>query len=295
MSALTPVQLIDGLWVKREDLHSGPFGVNGAKFRACQHLIGRATRAGATRVISAASVLSPQNAMAAVVAAKFGLPCTVIIGGSKPETAIRHTSIQIATELGADIVHVPVGYNPYLQSFAGKFAEKTPGAYWLRYGITTPEGARPNELRAFHQTGADQVANLPNSVRTLVVPFGSGNSAASVLYGLSRRCPAALERVFLIGIGPDRLPWLFERLAAMGAQCPVPVERIDLHGSGYARYSDRMPETLGGIAMHPTYEGKVVRYLNQHAGELPWWRERDGSTCLWIVGGPLPRPAKAAA
>jgi hypothetical protein len=75
----------------------------------------------------------------------------------------------------------------------------------------------------------------------------------------------------------------------------VTIERIDLHGSGYARYGDRMPATLGGIAMHPTYEGKVVRYLNQHAGELPWWRERDGSTCLWIVGGPLPRPVKAAA
>lgn len=56
----------------------------------------------------------------------------------------------------------------------------------------------------------------------------------------------------------------------------------------YARYADRMPATEDGITMHPTYEGKVVRYLNEQAPE--WWTRRDGTTCLWIVGGPLGRP-----
>lgn len=287
MVALTPVQLRNGMLYKREDLHTLPSGVNGAKLRACQHLIENARAKGATRVISAASVLSPQNAMATTVAAENGMRATVILGGSKPETAINHPAIRIAAAYGADIVHVPVGYNPYLQKFARELTERTPGAYWLQYGITTPKGAPLEEVKAFHRTGGDQVANLPDEVRTLVIPFGSGNSAAGVLYGLNYlRRPTALEEIILVGIGPDRRDWLSERLGALGVGYPVRMEHLDLHGTGYASYGDKMPETLDGIVMHPTYEGKVVRYLDKHRPD--WWTRRDGTTCLWIVGGPLP-------
>ena len=40
-----------------------------------------------------------------------------------------------------------------------------------------------------------------------------------------------------------------------------------------------------GIVFHPTYEGKVIRYLN---GMEPEWWTRDDKTLLWVVGGPLP-------
>jgi hypothetical protein len=60
---------------------------------------------------------------------------------------------------------------------------------------------------------------------------------------------------------------------------------VDLHGSRYASYSDRMPGRADGIVLHPTYEGKVVRYLDEHRPS--WWTRRDGSTALWIVGGPI--------
>ena len=286
MTVLTPVEMRNGRAYKREDLHVLPSGVNGAKLRACQFLIENARKRGATRVISAASVLSPQSAMATAVAAVNGMRTTVVIGGSKPETAIRHPSIRIAAAYGADIVHVPVGYNPYLQKFAGELAGKTPGAYWLQYGITTPPDATLEEIKAFHRTGGDQVVNLPDTIRTLVIPFGSGNSAAGVLYGLNyQRQPSALERIVLVGIGPDRRGWLGDRLKRLGAGYPVPMEHLDLHGTKYAAYGDKMPETRDGIVMHPTYEGKVVRYLDEKKPD--WWMRRDGTTCLWIVGGPL--------
>lgn len=289
MTAPTPVELRGGRWYKREDLYTGPGGVNGAKLRACQHLIGRGAAAGATEVISAASVLSPQNAMAATTAAELGLGCTVIVGGTKPETAPTHPAIAIALAHGARLEYVPVGYNPYLQRAAAQMAADRPGAYWLRYGITTPDGAGPAELAAFHSVGADQVANLPDTIRTLIVPFGSGNTAAGVLYGLATvRRPADLQRVVLVGIGPDRVAWLHRRLDQLGVGLPAPpLEHFDLHGTGFARYGDRMPGTVDGIVLHPTYEGKVVRYLDQHAPA--WWTDRDGTTCLWIVGGPLPK------
>ena len=259
--------------------------MNGAKLRACQHLIGNAAAAGKTRVVSAASVLSPQNAMAATVAAANGMTCTVILGGTKPETAPRHPAVRIAAEAGAGFEFIPVGYNPCLQRAAADATAADAGAYWLRYGITTPPGATVAELAAFHATAGDQTANLPPRTRTLVIPFGSGNTAAGVLYGLSKHAPRELERVVLVGIGPDRRQWLAERLAALDVALPYPIEHIDLHGSGYAAYGDKMPATEDGIVMHPTYEGKVVRWLNEHW--TPWWETRDSTTCMWIVGGPL--------
>ncbi len=199
MTELTPFELRGGRWYKREDLHAGPYGVNGAKLRACEHLIGSAARGGARRVISAASVLSPQNAMASVLAARNGMSCTVVLGGTSPRTALRHRSVQIARDAGAEFEYIKVGYNPALQSAARRLAEADPTAYWLRYGITPPPTASPAELESFHWTAGAQVENLPLGVRTLVVPFGSGNTGAGVLMGLSRfDLMGQLERVVLV-------------------------------------------------------------------------------------------------
>jgi 1-aminocyclopropane-1-carboxylate deaminase/D-cysteine desulfhydrase-like pyridoxal-dependent ACC family enzyme len=289
VTGLTPVELRNGRWYKREDLHTGPAGVNGAKLRACDHLIGAAARTGARRVVSAASVLSPQNAMAAVLARQYGLGCTVVVGGTSPRTAFRHRSMQIARDAGARFEFIGVGYNPALQSHARKLAEADMSAYWLRYGITPPPAATPAELEAFHWTAGAQVENLPLSVRTLVIPFGSGNTGAGVLLGLSRMRALDALRIVLVCIGPDRQAWLKARLASLGVLHPLAPrmywETVDLHGSGYAAYGDLMPRTEDGIVLHPTYEGKVARYLDEHRPD--WWMRRDGTTCLWIVGGPL--------
>lgn len=274
----------DGRWYKREDLCSLPAGVNGAKLRACDHLIRLGVVNGATRVVSAASVLSPQNAMAAVLARRYNLSCTVILGGTSPATAFQHRSPHLAREYGADFDFIRVGYNPALQRRAEDIVKTDRRAYWLQYGITTPPDASARDMRAFHQIAADQVANLPEGIRTLVVPFGSGNTAAGVLMGLNQHRPRSLERVILVGIGPDRRRWLRDRFEFMGVSLPS-FRHLDLHGTGYAQYSDKMPGQADGIVLHPTYEGKVVRYLDEKAPD--WWVRRDSTTCLWIVGGPL--------
>lgn len=281
----SPFDLRGGLFYKREDAYrQGP--VNGAKLRACQHLIEGAKARGAVKVISAASILSPQNAMAAVVAAYNGMSCHVIIGATKPATALKKPAIRIAEAYGAVIHYVPVGYNPYLQARARQMTrEHGPAAYHLPYGITTPPDATPAAIREFLLVGAAALDNMPRAVRTLVVPFGSGNTAAGLLYGLARDMQR-VQRVVLVGIGPSRLEWLEQRLAAVGVRLAgLPVEHIDLHGTGYATYQDKMPEARDGIIFHPTYEGKVVRYLD--AKRPAWWTVRDGSACLFVVGGPL--------
>jgi D-cysteine desulfhydrase len=279
---LTPVELHNGIWLKREDLLRDPVsGVNGAKYRACRYLIGKAKAAGAQRVVSAASVLSPQSAMASVIADQMGLRCTVIVGGTTPDKAILHKAIRIAADHGAEVESIKVGYNPALQGAARKAALE-PGVWRLPYGITTDE-----DVEDFMRVGAPQTMNLPDQIRTLVVPFGSGNTACGVLYGLHDFRPEALEQVVLVGIGPDRLEWAEQRLASVGRTLlPEGVKLIhaQLH-PWFATYGDKMPETWDGITLHPTYEGKVVRFLNTAAPD--YWTRQDGTTCLWIVGGPI--------
>jgi len=286
---LTPVELRGGIHFKREDLYRiEPYGVNGSKLRACQHLMGRAAAKGnILQVVSAQSVLSPQAAMAGVVADQLGLECEIIVGATKPELLSRHRSVQIAMDAGASVRIVPVAYNTALQK-AALDAAQTPGVWRLPYGITTPADAPLEDVEAFLQVGAGQVANLPDEVETLVVPFGSANTACGVLYGLHEDFrPANLRKVVLMEIGPSRRDWASARLESLGRSLVPPdieVEFITLH-EVWASYSDKMPETMEGIVFHPTYEGKMIRWLNLVKPE--WWTRRDGTTAFWIVGGPI--------
>ena len=287
---LTPVEDRDGLLYKREDAYRRPNGVNGSKLRACFHLAAAAQRKGAMEIVSASSVLSPQSAMAATVAQELGMTSVTIVGGTTPEKAVRNKAVRLAQEAGSEIVAGPaVGYNPALQAAARSWVAANPGSWQMPYGITTPEGASQEEINDFLYVGANQVRNLPDQIVDLVLPFGSGNTAAGVLHGLLKfGAPSGLETIRLMTIGPDRRKWLEDRLNKAGtplSEAPFQIDQIYLHPV-FAEYGDAMPETLDGITMHPTYEGKIVRYLN--LVEPEWWTARNGKTLLWIVGGPLP-------
>lgn len=285
MTNLTPVELHAGYWIKREDLHRSPTGVNGAKYRAAQHLAERAALLGSHTIVSAASVLSPQSAISATVAAEYGLKCMIIVGGTTPEKALRHQSIEIARDLGASIHAIKVGYNPALQSAAFRAAD-APGVWRMPYGITTPVEASLRAVEDFVRVGAPQTANLPDDVRTLVLPLGSGNTACGVLYGLHDARPADLRLVVTLGIGPARVDWVRDRLRSLGrtmAPHGIRHEHIQL-SPVWATYGDKMPYKHVEIVMHPTYEGKCWRYLQ--ATRHAWWKP-DDHTAFWVVGGPL--------
>ncbi len=293
LDALTPVEQHAGTYVKREDAFAplGPGGINGSKLRGL--ILMMRNRRDSTCVVTGASVKSPQHSMTAAVARQFDQSTVHVIGGTRPDTAWNRPQVRMAARFGAEFNIIPVGYNTALQSRVRSLALQLKGAV-LPYGIS-PE---PEEVLDFHRLGGLQTANLPD-VDTLVVPAGSCNTLASVLYGLQRERPATLKRVVTVGIGPDRLRWTWDRLAALGVQdgyrynlpsClkRAPIARnylelvhVDPHGEGFSTYEMEMRENLGPIALHPTYEGKVKRYLDTHYPDLLGDR-----ACLWIVGGP---------
>lgn len=270
-------QLVNGIWYKREDLYADPvWGVNGSKFRTWQSVIAGQPNG---HVVVAGSVHAPTVPAVAVAALQAYKGCTVIVGGTTPEKALRHHYIKIAAEADATIRSVPVGYGPALKAAAREF-EANHDNVW---------NVHPENLDAetFLEPVGQQLRDIPK-LRTLIVPLGSGNTTAGILYGLSRYARDLPVEVIFIGIGPDHWDdhvWsLVQRSGAGQIFEDVRMTRIQLH-DWFARYSDRMPETLDGITFHPTYEGKVIRYLN--TTEPDWWTRRNGSVGFWIVGGPF--------
>lgn len=284
---LTPVELRGGRWYKREDANRNAYGVNGSKYRACRHLLTQAMAAGYDHVVSASATASPQSSICATLAEELGMRCTIVVGASKPHTAIKHPNIAIAMAAGAELdTGCRVAYNGTLQPYGARLAEEL-GAYQLPYAISPPASSSLRDVEAFLQVNAPQVVNLPDELETLVLPFGSANTACGIFYGLHDQCPSSLRDIYLMEIGPSRRQWATERLESVGRGLTVPgvrVHFITLH-EVWASYSDQMPETMDGITFHPTYEGKMIRWLNLVRPE--WWLKTDGTVGFWIVGGPV--------
>lgn len=280
LSALTPWEDHNGIIFKRDDkfLPLGQGGIGGSKCRQLIHLMSR-QREGKTHVLSGASVQSPQLCMSAVIGAHYGLPSRLVVY-SKPYTVLRHPSPRISAGFGAHFEYANGPYNPIIQAKVAELAR--PDSLIVKYGITVDHQTVPaEEVLAFHEVGANQVSNMPDTVKRLIMPAGSCNSLVSVLLGLSRDSKN-LAQLFTLGIGPDKSEWVKERCKVLGidlSKLPFMWRHFSLHDAGYAAYSDHMKESFDGIAFHPVYEGKMWCWLRENDPITP-----NGKTAFWIVG-----------
>lgn len=307
LELLTPVELHGGVHVKREDLFAplGDGGINGSKLRGCIYMLERRSR-DAEVIVTGASVKSPQHSMTAAVCRHLGMRSIHVIGATKPKSAMERPQVRMAARFGAQFDIINVAYNPNLQRRVADLQynlefEGTPVAN-MPYGISPEPG---QETYEFHRLGGLQTANLPD-VSTLIVPAGSCNTLASILMGLQDKRPAKLKRIVTVGIGPDRTRWLWDRLETLGVRDGYryhgpassvlkrdPVQRnylelvhLDPHGEGFSDYQGEMKENLGDLVLHPTYEGKVARYIKKFYPHL-----LCEDSCFWVVGGPASEAA----
>jgi 1-aminocyclopropane-1-carboxylate deaminase/D-cysteine desulfhydrase-like pyridoxal-dependent ACC family enzyme len=278
---LTPWENHKGLWFKREDYFAplGYGGPNGSKMRQLTWYVNR-FRQGKTHIVTGASIQSPQLSMTAIVGAHYHLKAREIVY-SKPHTVLKHDNPRIAAGFGAVFDYANGPYNPILQKMVSDLTQ--PKSLVVEYGITVPHEKYPaDDVRKFHEVGAHQVSNMPDTVTRLVMPAGSCNSLTSVLLGLSRDSKN-LDELFTVGIGPDKRSWVRERLKVMGVdveRLPFKWSHFSLHDTGYSKYSDHFTgETFDGIKFHPTYEAKMWRWLT-HNDKLDY----DDTTAFWIVG-----------
>lgn len=281
IGTLTPVEEHRGVWFKRDDKFAplGYHGPNGSKMRQLIWLQNK-MRGGKTHILTGASIQSPQLSMSAIVGAHFGLPARIFVY-SKPHTVLTHPNPRIAAGFGARFEYVNGPYNPIIQRAVMDHIQDT--SLLVPYGISLDHvKGDPEDVRKFHEVGAHQVTNLPENLDRLIMPAGSCNSLCSVLLGLSRD-HRGLKQLFMLGIGPDKQKWVQERMLKMGVDVrdfPFEIRYVNLQTNKYCSYSQKFTgETWGDIAFHPTYEGKMIRWLKEN-DEL----HEDGRTCFWIVG-----------
>lgn len=306
----TPVERIGNMHFKREDRFAplGYGGLNGSKLRQCIWLLTQFERKENSMLISGASVKSPQLPMGTAVARHFGMESVHILGATNPRSSIKRDMVEMATWMGANFQYESVGYNPFLQSKTRELHEsRNKVDFYLNYGITPADDATDEYIHAFHAVGAFQTQNIPSNIETIIVPTGSSNSAISILYGLTkfREKFTSLKNVYLIGIGPDKTKLINHRLeiikklsgintknfhldrtlAEAGILSSDPGDTAfklnyrDIHKEGYTNYQSEIKFNYEGIEFHPTYEGKVMKYVSEKMPEL-----LTEKTMMWIVG-----------
>ena len=117
---LTPVQLVEGLYFKRED-YFAPLGyrsINGSKLRQAIWLIDNFIKNNKAKGIVSGSVVgSPQHPMIAAICKHYDIKCLITTGTDKIE---EHLYLKMAKNWGAEFYNAKVGYAKALQSTAFK-------------------------------------------------------------------------------------------------------------------------------------------------------------------------------
>jgi 1-aminocyclopropane-1-carboxylate deaminase/D-cysteine desulfhydrase-like pyridoxal-dependent ACC family enzyme len=238
----TPIQAAGPYWVKRDDLFTVA-GVPGGKVRTCWALA-----QGAKGLVTAGSRQSPQVNIVAHIAQRLGVPCRVHVpsGDLTPE-------LEAAQDAGAELVQHRPGYNTVIVARAREDAEQS-GWTEIPFGMECEEAVR--------QTAGQVPAVLPEGVKRIVMPVGSGMSLAGVLAGLAAH--GHTIPVLGVQVGADPTKRLDTYAAGWRSRATLVKSELDYH--------DHAPvQVLHGIQLDPVYEAKCLAYLEP--GDL-----------LWVVG-----------
>jgi 1-aminocyclopropane-1-carboxylate deaminase/D-cysteine desulfhydrase-like pyridoxal-dependent ACC family enzyme len=271
---MTPVELHDGCFLKRDDLYQpfSDFGISGGKVRQCLYLvqsnIETIVNDCAGTIATAASVYSPQATIVARIAREFGLRCIIGVGTDKP---LKHKAMQMCADMGAEMVTL-VRHNAYNSVLYGKLAElnKTRKFFTINFGyqaLTNPE--------AIIEMNANQVKNLPQRLDFLVINVGSGVSASGILQGLARYRPdIAQHQIHLIQ------PFGYDRRKVISAGLHFENALYHYHQGNYP-YHKALNVDVGSVHLDEVYEAKAFEFMTKHIIDP---KKHNRRVCYWLVG-----------
>jgi hypothetical protein len=267
ISDLMPVELINGMLFKRDDLFK-PFAdlpVSGGKLRQCLTLVlnnlDKIHDEYDSTIATAASVHSPQSVIVARIACQFNLRCIIGHGAKKP---LQHEAMRYCRDYGAELVQLATAnaYNSLLYARLSELREER-SFFTINFGYDMR--AQPESII---EPVALQVRNIPADIDALIINVGSGVSANAILNGIGRywRGDPTKLRIHLIQ------PFDYDR--AVVTHLP----RVYYWRGGYS-YAQRLKLNIGPIDLDEIYEAKAYDFMCRMKNYFEAARP-----CFWLIG-----------
>lgn len=240
---LTPVEKVGNYYIKRDDLFKYA-NQRGGKVRSALYLIKGAK---ADCLTTAGNRNSPQINIVSSIGKKLGKPVVAFTS-----TGELGPEVELAKQKGATIKQVSPGYETVITRRAKDYAEKS-GCAYIPFGMDTPD---------VHHLTANQVKNIPNDVKRVVIPVGSASSIIGVIKGIMEYKKGV--KVLGVVVGANPIKKLDKYVPNWRSVASLVFPKL--------KYHEPAKETnFQGIDLDPFYEAKTLPYLK--LGDL-----------LWVVG-----------
>lgn len=291
--------------VKRDDCTGLAFGGN--KVRQLEFYLGEARAEGADTVVITGAVQSNFVRLAAAAARKLAMDCHVQLEERVPRSDPLYRSsgnVLVDRVLGATIQYYPEGEGEDEAGADARLDEIAAGlaaAGRRPYVIRLAPGHKPLGALGYVVAARETMRQLREqglAVDEIVVPSGSGNTHAGLLFGLralgSRvpvtgicvRRPAAAQRT--------RIRARVEEIARLLGLTPQVADAdIVLHDEalapGYGRLNDATVDAIAtaarteGLILDPVYSGKAMAGFLRNAAD-----SARGRTLLFLHTGGTP-------
>ncbi|MFG3338705.1 hypothetical protein [Glycomyces sp. NPDC048151] len=255
--AVTPVELLGGVWVKREDAWSRG-GASGAKSRAMF-----TAAEGAPGLMSAGARISPQLERAALVAAALGIPARLHTGWGNDTDETR-----TALAAGATLLRHRPGRLSVIRARYRTDAAAHPDWAHVPFGMDLPVYR--------DQVAAQAHALEHREFRRIIVPVGSGSTLAAICCGLDDADNPIPVVGVVVGAEPTGL---------LNTRYPKWRNRTALVRAAVA-YEKPVRADLGGLVLDPHYEAKCLPHLAE--GDLLWavGRRASADPCPYCARPP---------
>jgi 1-aminocyclopropane-1-carboxylate deaminase/D-cysteine desulfhydrase-like pyridoxal-dependent ACC family enzyme len=282
LDIITPIELIDGLYFKREDKFK-PFdniGVNGTKLRQCAYLLIKNLDKAKNGVLTCCSIHSPQGIIVTALCNYLGIKSTVFYGATTEERLKLLHIPKLINSLNGNIEIVSkIGRLTVLNSKAKKRQIET-NEFIIEHGMDLM-----NNIDCFLESVANQVQNLPDNLDNLVITCGSAISTTGILYGL-KLYNKKVKNIILVGVAPNRIEKINKNLKELQDKLNIELvnvkfKYIDLFNTKGFKYEKQEFAEHCGVKFHPNYEAKTYNWLKNNIDY------KNEKSCLWIIGGEI--------
>lgn len=259
---LTPIEKFKSVSFKRDDQFQPLSSINGGKLRQTLLLLIKnidvIKRKYNNTVITGCASKSPQSVVVAEACKALGIKLYIVFGVRNTE---NHFYLKYARDkLGAKIVLANAGYPNVIESRA-KIISHNKKYFFIEFGVN-----RYDHADAIIGANMWQTQNLPKYIDELILPLGSGLTAAGVLLGL-KKYDISVERIYGIRVGADPKPVIRNFRPDMEI----------IHETSPYPYNKRI-KVDKPFQMDPTYEAKAWKWATKHL-DLTL-----GVNVFWVVG-----------